>query len=371
MSTVSPSARLLAGHLRVATGDVVVVLQPSSAEVVLAVAHDGSPRRVVAVHRRLPVVQAIARAVLRAEVDARDSMPAVTVTHAHGRMGVPDDVQADVVVIEVPVEKAAAHQLLYDAALLLREGGRCILAGGTTEGIKPAVRVLETLFGNVRVLAQGGGHRVVEARRAQTVAIEAVQSLIAPYHDVDAYRELVCAVDGGPLRVFTRPGVFSWDHLDEASSLLAEVMTVPSQGSVLDLGCGAGVLGAAVAMRAPQGEVTLVDADSEAVRCAARTMAATGHAAWRALASDVTSAVAEQRFDLVVSNPPFHTGKATDLALPRRFIAEAHAVLRPGGRLQLVANRTLPYEVELERVFGNRRTVHDGVRFKVLEASRR
>jgi 16S rRNA (guanine1207-N2)-methyltransferase len=44
--------------------------------------------------------------------------------------------------------------------------------------------------------------------------------------------------------------------------------------------------------------------------------------------------------------------------------------LRTGGRLQLVANRTLPYEAELERVFGNRRTLYDGNRFKVLEATR-
>jgi len=364
MSTPSPVVRLLAEHLHVQAGDAVVYLHPASAEAVLAVARNTLPSRVVAVHRRLPVVQAIAREV------ARVGAPAITVSHAHGRMGVPMDLQADVVVIEVPVEKAAAHQLLHDAALLLREGGRCLLAGGTTHGIKPAVRVLEALFGNARLLAQGGGHRIVEARRSQSVAIEAVQSLIAPYHDADAFRELSCVVDGRPLGVFTRPGVFSWDHLDEASALLAEVMTVPTQGRVLDLGCGAGVLGAAVAMRAPALDVTLVDADSEAVRCASRTMAGTGHTLWRALASDVTSAVADQRYDLVVSNPPFHTGKATDLELPRRFIAESHAVLRSGGRLQLVANRTLPYEAELERVFGNRRTVHDGARFKVLEAMR-
>jgi 16S rRNA (guanine1207-N2)-methyltransferase len=365
VSPPSPVVRLLTEHLRVEAGEAVVYLHPSSAEAVLAVARNALRSRMVVVHRRLPVVQAIAREA------ARVGGPAISVVHAHGRTGVPVAMQADVVVIEVPVEKAAAHQLLHEAALLLRAGGRCLLAGGTTDGIKPAVRVLEALFGNARLVAQGGGHRIVEARRAPSVAIEAVQSLIAPYHDADAFRELSCVVNGRPLGVFTRPGVFSWDHLDEASALLAEVMTVPTQGRVLDLGCGAGVLGAAVAMRAPALDVTLVDADSEAVRCASRTMAGTGHTMWRALASDVTSAVAEQRYDLVVSNPPFHTGKATDLELPRRFIAESHAVLRSSGRLQLVANRTLPYEAELERVFGNRRTVHDGARFKVLEAIRR
>lgn len=318
-----------------------------------------------AVHRRLSVVHAIEQEA------SRDVLATVSASHAHGGMGVPRAVQADVVVIEVPVEKAATHQLLHDAALLLREGGRCVLAGGTTEGIKPAVRMLASLFGNVRTLAVGGGHRVVEARRGAEVALDAVRALIAPYHEPEAFRDDSYLVAGLPTRVFTRPGVFSWDHLDEASALLASVMTVPAEGTVLDLGCGAGVLGAAVAARAPGVHITLVDADCEAVRCAHRTMEASGHTAWRAVASDVTGAVSDSRFDLVVSNPPFHTGKSTDLALPRRFIAESHAVLRLGGRLQLVANRTLPYEAELERVFGNRRTVHDGTRFKVLEAVRR
>jgi len=358
------SARLIVEQLRVHAGAVVVWLHPSSPHAVLSVARSGLPSSVWAVHRRLAVVQAIEQEA------SRDVLATVSVSHAHGRLGVPRAVQADVVVIEVPVEKAAAHQLLYDAALLLREGGRCVLAGGTTEGIKPAVRVLESLFGNVRTLAVGGGHRVVEARRGAAVAIDAVRALIAPFHEPDAFRDDSYLVAGLPTRVFTRPGVFSWDHLDEASALLATVMTVPSDGDVLDLGCGAGVLGAAVAARAPGAHITLVDADCEAVRCAAQTMLATGHGAWRVLASDVTRAVADARFDLVVSNPPFHTGKSTDLELPRRFIAESHAVLRPGGRLQLVANRTLPYETELARVFGNRRTVHDGARFKVLEAVR-
>jgi pseudouridine synthase len=54
--------------------------------------------------------------------------------------------------------------------------------------------------------------------------------------------------------------------------------------------------------------------------------------------------VRDEGFDVVVTNPPFHVGKATDLDVPQQFIADAHAVLANGGRLFLVANRTLPYE---------------------------
>jgi 16S rRNA (guanine1207-N2)-methyltransferase len=84
----------------------------------------------------------------------------------------------------------------------------------------------------------------------------------------------------------------------------------------------------------------------------------------------VAAAVLGERFDVVVTNPPFHVGKATDLSVPLQFIHDAWEVLAPGGRLYLVANRTLPYENTVKHRFGNIDTLHDGQRFKVLSAVR-
>ncbi|MCU0627096.1 MAG: methyltransferase, partial [Gemmatimonadaceae bacterium] len=76
-------------------------------------------------------------------------------------------------------------------------------------------------------------------------------------------------------------------------------------------------------------------------------------------------------FDVVVTNPPFHHGKATTLDVPRAFIADAHALLARGGWLQLVANRTLPYEAMLREHFGDHAVVIESPRFKVLAARKR
>ena len=91
---------------------------------------------------------------------------------------------------------------------------------------------------------------------------------------------------------------------------------------------------------------------------------------FRALPSDVAEAVIDERFDLVVTNPPFHVGKQTELSVPMQFIEDAWEVLAPGGQLFLVANRTLPYETPIRRRFGNVLMVHDGRRFKVLTANK-
>lgn len=360
----SPVERYVAAHLPADRAGTVVFLHADARVAVHDAARRGGGGSLVATHRRLPVVEALRR-------DAALGAPSeVQVLHAHGRIGLPELLHAEAVVIRLPTEKLAFHQLLRDATELLSDGGVCLLFGGNDEGIKSAARTMEQVFGQVRVLAHSGGHRLLAATLTASLNVEARDALAVPYHEPSRFRELSATVRGAGLTWFTRPGVFSWDHLDEATAILVDVMEISDGASLLDLGCGAGVLGA-VAGRLSGGPVTLVDADSEAVRCATQTMLASGVADWRVLASDVTGAVKNDRFDVVVCNPPFHTGKQTDLALPVRFIEEAYAVLNPGGRLQLVANRTLPYENELERIFGNRRTMHDGTRFKVLEATRR
>ncbi len=361
----SPVERYVADRLRTRTAATVVFLNADARAAVSAAVQLQSTERVYACHRRLSVVQALQRdtSVLTGA--------ATTLLHAHGRRGMPDDLRADVVVIRLPQEKLALLQLLHDATHLLREGGECLVFGGTDEGVKSAGRIMEQCFGAVSVLAHSGGHRLLRAARTASADVEALECIVAPYHDPDAFRGHVSVLRGEAVHWYARPGVFSWDHLDEATEALASHLRIEPGATVLDLGCGAGILGAVAGRLANGGAVTLLDADSEAVRCAEQTMAVSGVAEWRVLPSDVGSAVHADRFDVVVCNPPFHVGKATDLGLPVRFIEDAWAVLNAGGSLQLVANRTLPYENELQRVFGNRRTVHDGARFKVLEALKR
>ena len=76
-----------------------------------------------------------------------------------------------------------------------------------------------------------------------------------------------------------------------------------------------------------------------------------------------------QRYDAIVSNPPFHQGRADLPELGRAFIRSAADALRPPGRFWLVANRHLPYEATLAERFASVRTVVAQDGFKVIEAS--
>ena len=73
-------------------------------------------------------------------------------------------------------------------------------------------------------------------------------------------------------------------------------------------------------------------------------------------------------YDFIVTNPPFHQGRADLPQIGRAFIVAAAAALQPGGRFWLVANRHLPYEAELAKHFKRVHCVVEAKGFKVMEA---
>ncbi len=358
--STDPSSLLLAEHVRAAHGETVVHLNCRNG--LLGAALASTAARVLLADRNVLAVEASRRTL------ALNDAAHVEVYVGHGAAAV-GEIMADIVAIRIPQEKLALLQLIHDAFAMLKPGGRCYIAGATNEGAKSGARILEELFGNALTVATESGHRVVSGvKRSGDIARTA--ALESSYLDNSVFNEQRLSIAGGESTFCSRPGVFSWDHLDEATAILAEHIDVRPDDRVLDLGCGYGVLGVVAGRTATTHPITMLDVDSEAVRSAERSATANGLTSARVMGSDVASAVLEEQFDLVVTNPPFHVGKATDLSVPIQFIADAFTVLAPGGRLNLVANRTLPYEGAIKYLFKNITTVHDGPRFKVLSATK-
>ncbi|HZK78472.1 MAG TPA: class I SAM-dependent methyltransferase, partial [Gemmatimonadaceae bacterium] len=342
---------------------VVVYMNSGNGQAPIVAARTGRASRIVSTDRNIVSIEA-ARRTLSANPGR-----AVEIIPGHGTAGIDEATSADTVAIRIPHEKLALIQLLFDAFRILRIGGTCYVAGANNEGIKTAAKLLEQAFGNSTLLAYDSGNRIVSAvKNSDTPASDDVFD--SPFLPHDAFREIDATLRGQPLKIFSRPGVFSWDHLDEATEILADHIDIPAGASVLDLGCGSGPLGIVASRLSGGAPVVMVDADVEAVRSAGKSAEAAGISNYRVLPSDVAGAVIEERFDVVVTNPPFHVGKQTELSVPMQFIEDSWEVLSPGGRLFLVANRTLPYEGAIKRRFGNVSMVHDGRRFKVLSAAK-
>ena len=145
-----------------------------------------------------------------------------------------------------------------------------------------------------------------------------------------------CDVWGHSLTMVSGSGVFSRGHLDRATAVLFRETEPPAQGQFLDLGCGYGVIGLALAKAVPLANVTGVDVNERAVALAnenARSLGIEG----RFVACLPEAVPADATYDEIWSNPPIRIGKPAlhDLLLtwlPR---------LRPGGRAVLVVGKNL------------------------------
>ncbi|HLX41574.1 MAG TPA: class I SAM-dependent methyltransferase [Ktedonobacteraceae bacterium] len=241
------------------------------------------------------------------------------------------------------------HYGLALAAYALRPGGYLYVAGAKDRGILTIARHMQERFGNVETLEIHKGQRVVRAQQPAIPLLDAIPSANDLLH-----------------------AVFAQGKLDEGTRLLMEALDVHDTDDALDIGCGAGYLGLHIARLAIKGSVTMVDASLAAVAMAQRSVEQSSLSEShnvQVLPGDGVQAVSSQRFDLIVTNPPFHAGGIQTTAIAERFIHGAAQVLRPGGRFYLVANRFLKYEPVLRECFGKVEEVGGDGRYKVLRAT--
>ncbi len=162
----------------------------------------------------------------------------------------------------------------------------------------------------------------------------------------------------------TAPGMFSSEKVDIGSALLAPYLK-GLKGRVADLGAGWGWL-AAQALGPDVSEMVLFEAEHMALAAARRNLAdARVCFEW----ADVLALPKRAPFDVVISNPPFHQSRAAEPALGVGFIGAAAKLLKPKGRLLMVANRQLPYERALNGAFRKVNMLAQTNGFKLFEAS--
>ena len=167
--------------------------------------------------------------------------------------------------------------------------------------------------------------------------------------------------------LWTHPGVFSWDRIDEGSALLLNHL--PNfHGCGADLGCGIGVLSTHVLQSPGVRALTLMDIDRRAIGCAEKNI--TDPRASFLWADLRKGSMPQAPLDFVVTNPPFHDHGVEDQSLGQCFITRAAAMLKKGGQLWLTANRHLPYEELLARHFSRVSKIADADGFKIIHAEK-
>jgi len=264
------------------------------------------------------------------------------------------------VLVLPPRQRDESRALLARAIASTAPQGIVVASATNNEGARSAEADLARLAGPVETLVKN------KCRVFWTSPLNgaADSRLAAQWLSLDAVRPIAQG------RFLSRPGIFAWDRIDPASQLLAEHLPGDLHGHAADLGGGFGFLSVELLQRCPK--ITALDvyeAEGRALEVARLNIAAHApHAAVTFKWHDVTAGL-PRRYDVIVTNPPFHTQNRADRPdIGRRFISVAAAALNPGGSLWLVANRHLPYETVLADSFARVRKVAERDGFKIIES---
>jgi 16S rRNA (guanine1207-N2)-methyltransferase len=277
-----------------------------------------------------------------------DAISAATIAARGGQVVQTIPQTADQAVVFIPRAKPLA-QAWIAAAMRATNGGPVLVDGQKTDGIDSLLKACKTRTQVTDVIAKSHGKAFWMQGSADDFA--------------DWAEPAPRAVGDG---LQTRVGVFSADGIDPASALLASNLPDKLAGRVADLGAGWGYLSAALLHRSKITAIELVEADHRALECARSNITDTrAEFTW----ADVLTWSPKTPVDVVVMNPPFHTGRNADPDLGRGFITSAARALTPKGHLYMVANRHLPYEPTLEAAFAKVQMIGGDNRFKLIHAS--
>jgi len=176
-----------------------------------------------------------------------------------------------------------------------------------------------------------------------------------------------CELLGQPLTLHSTWGLFSPREIDAGTRLLLDHSPVPPAGSsIVDLGCGYGPIGAAMAKACPDSRVTLLDKDFVAIDYAQGNLGRNRLENAEARLSNGLSAIDGEGFDRLYSNVPAKVGKE----MWQIMLFDTWKGLNPGGEVWFVSINGLReyFKRTMKERFGNYDKVKQGKTYTVHRA---
>lgn len=150
----------------------------------------------------------------------------------------------------------------------------------------------------------------------------------------------------------TNNGVFSKNRVDFGTNLLLNSLEdLSNVNSLLDVGCGIGIMGISIAKKYPNISVHMIDVNERAIALTTENIKINKINNCKCYISNVYENV-KDKFDVIITNPPIRAGKV----IVHKIASEAKEHLNNNGFFYAVVQKKQgadSFEKKLFEVYGN------------------
>lgn len=167
------------------------------------------------------------------------------------------------------------------------------------------------------------------------------------------------------MEVVGLPGCYGAKALDQGARVFIKHFDmIDVSGSILDMGCGNGILSIALLKRNPSAQLCLVDEHSQAIASAKLNIQHYFPAAHVDFYhSNGMNQLAEHKFNTILCNPPFHQENTVTEAISQKLFTDLADSLESKGVCWIIANRHLDYRKKLLKLFRHVETPSKDAKF--------
>ena len=265
----------------------------------------------------------------------------------------------DYVVIKIPKSHALLEDQLYRVSPFVDADTQIIGAAMAKNIHTSTLKLFEKIIGPTKTsLAKK------KARLIYCTADENIKTEISPYPK--SYM-----LEGTRYKIVNHANVFSRESLDIGTRFFLQHLPISENyKTIVDLGCGNGIVGIIAAEKNPQAELIFLDESYMAVASAKENFqfafADTRKAHFQV--NDCLTGIAEDSADLILNNPPFHQQHAVGDEIAWQMFKQSKQVLKDKGELWVIGNRHLNYHIKLKKLFGNCETIASNKKFVILKS---
>ena len=271
----------------------------------------------------------------------------------------------DVVLIKLPKSLAMLEDQLHRIRPVLAKS-TLIVASGMTKHIHLSTMALfEKIIGPTKTsLAQ---------KKARLIFSQLDEDLAVTENPYPRSYELPYQLDDVAIKVSSHAAVFSQEKLDIGTRFFIENLPVDDRyKTIVDLGCGNGVLGLMAALKNPQAKIIFTDESYMAVESSINNFVSVFSESRDAefLQTDCLQGIDDESVSLILCNPPFHQNNAISDNVAWQMFTESKAALEVKGELWVIGNRHLAYHAKLKQIFGDCEVVASNKKFTLFKATK-